>query len=100
MCFCNFINIFTGKLIALETPLKAKATLEIFAPIELDPRISYFPWEPRSTIKTQVVYTILKHETTASSAFAWTSPNKTVATVAQNGVAKITGNLGESQKEW
>ena len=91
-------HIFSlGKLVALETPLKAKATLEIFAPIELDPRISYFPWEPMSLTKTQVVYTILGHETTASSAFAWTSPNKTVATVAQNGVAKITGNLGETK---
>ena len=77
--------------------MKAKATLEIFAPIELDPPISYFPWAPLSTTKTQVVYTILGYENTAISAFTWTSFNKTVATVAQNGVAKITGNLGQTK---
>ena len=71
--------------------------MDIFAPIDLDPRISYFPWEPANNIKTQVVYTILGHESTSSSAFTWTSPNKTIATVAQNGIAKITGHLGETK---
>lgn len=84
-------DVKTGQLIALEKPLKAKATMEILAPIELEPKVSYFPWDPSSLSVTQVKYKIPGHETTP---FTWTSGNKSVATVAQNGIAKTTSQLG------
>ena len=82
-------DIETGQLVALDKPLKAKAQLEIFAPIDIEPKISYFPWDPVHLSMTQIVYKILGHETTPTSSFTWTSVNKTVATVAQNGVSKV-----------
>ena len=87
-------DIETGELSALSNPLKATAQLDIFEPILLEPQLLYFPWDPIQTAVHQVVYAIKGHESTPLSSFVWTSLNKSVATVAQNGVAKTTGTLG------
>ena len=88
-------DVHTGEILTLDKPLKAKAQLEIFAPIDIDPPVSYFPWDPLNLAKSQVIYSILGHETSAS--LTWASGNKSVATVAQNGIAKTTGQLGQSK---
>ena len=90
-------DIETGELSALSNPLKATAQLDIFEPIYLEPQLLYFPWDPIQTAVHQVVYAIKGHESTPLSSFVWTSLNKSVATVAQNGVAKTTGALGDTK---
>ena len=84
----------TGELKPLENALKAKAQMEIFSAIDLSPPVIYFPWDPSGISMNQVAYKVKGHEKTS---FSWTSDNKTVATVAQNGVARISGQLGSSK---
>ena len=80
------------------SPLHAKAQLEIFEPILIEPQLSIFPWDPLALNYEQVVYSVIGTKSSTSS-FVWRSLNTTVSTVTQNGIGKTLGNIGESQIE-
>ena len=90
-------DIETGAVSTLDTPLRAVAQMEIFEPIQLDPPLLYFPWDPVLPAVHQISYAISGHESTPLSSFVWSSMNASVATVTQNGVAKTTGQLGDTK---